>query len=132
MSPNTVEKESKKKWKGTNWPRFKALMLASFEEKNIDQLACCILRWDNTWSDEQKAQWKKDQSTLKRIILDALSETLSHHVVGKTTGTEMWEALCAYDDGQRNDPSPVQKRLQLQNALLMDHFAVHHNMHTSY
>ena len=92
-------------------------MMASFEEKNIDGIADGSIQFDINWSAQKKLEWKQSQGQVKRLILDSLSDTLSHHVVGKTTGTAMWKALCGYYNGILNDPSTTQRKMQLQTAL---------------
>ncbi|DAZ99546.1 TPA: hypothetical protein N0F65_005418 [Lagenidium giganteum] len=90
MSPTP---EAKAKWRGKNWQLYKAT------------------------SDIDKIKWTKAQGAIKRMILDSLDESLTGHVLGKNSGTDMWRALSDHFDGKAGTAVTMTQQRKLQHKL---------------
>ena len=91
-----------KQWNGEDWGFYKHLMIAGFEEEDLDAIALGEGDRSTLQTDAGRRWYEMSQIKLKRRILSLLSADLAPRVYGMSTGTEMWTYLLRYFDGRQN------------------------------
>ncbi|KAE9311805.1 hypothetical protein PR003_g19918 [Phytophthora rubi] len=111
-------------WNGRDWPLYKRQMMlyltcVEVKENEFPMDAIC----DGTqvalesWTNEQKTRFKKQNTLLAKFISSSLSCTLAHQVMRFSSGQEMWDYLSKRFEGRENATTKLYTQRTLRQKL---------------
>ncbi|ETI38887.1 hypothetical protein F443_15469 [Phytophthora nicotianae P1569] len=106
-----------KNWDGRDWQQYKWAMELVFKKKELADVVYEVTKRDQLTTDEGKTKFDGMQVTIMRLIGMSLPAEKLHQVRHKTTGTEMWRALCEIYECTENKTTIAHRTRYLRNEL---------------
>ncbi|ETO67626.1 hypothetical protein F444_15468, partial [Phytophthora nicotianae P1976] len=106
-----------KNWDGRDWQQYKWAMELVFKRKELADVVYEVTKRDQLTTDEGKTKFDGMQVTIMQLIGMSLPAEKLHQVRHKTTGTEMWRALCEIYECTENKTTIAHRTRYLRNEL---------------
>ncbi|OWZ11003.1 Multidrug resistance protein ABC transporter [Phytophthora megakarya] len=88
-----------------------------FRKKKLTEIVSVTLQRDTLTTDEGKTKFDEEQVTIMQLIGMSLPADKLHQIRHKTTGTEMWKALCDIYECTKNQTTIAHRSRCLRNEL---------------
>ncbi|KAF1324633.1 Integrase catalytic core protein, partial [Globisporangium splendens] len=116
-------------WDGRNWEYYKAMMMATFGENELLEIATGTLKEDQTWDDARVAKFKCQQAKIFRLIMSSLNMNLANRFLNHKSGSDIWADLVKTYEGYAD---PLRKSFEIRRLVqqLQNYVCKHGEMET--
>ncbi|KAE9246117.1 hypothetical protein PF002_g6888 [Phytophthora fragariae] len=108
-----------KNWNGKDWQQYKWAMMIVFRKKKLVDVVDGAVTRDLLTSAETEADFDDRQLTIMQLIGMSLPADIFHQVRDKTTGTDMWKALCVIYESRANKTTMAHRAESIRHELEM-------------
>ncbi|KAE9276483.1 hypothetical protein PR003_g29050, partial [Phytophthora rubi] len=108
-----------KNWNGKDWQQYKWAMMIVFRKKKLVDVVDGAVTRDMLTSAETEADFDDRQLTIMQLIGMSLPADIFHQVRDKTTGTDMWKALCVIYESRANKTTMAHRAESIRHELEM-------------
>uniref|UniRef100_H3GP40 Integrase catalytic domain-containing protein n=1 Tax=Phytophthora ramorum TaxID=164328 RepID=H3GP40_PHYRM len=109
--------EIPKNWDGRDWQTYKWAMKTVFQEKKLIEIVEGSMVKSGLSTAEKKEEFDAKQTQIMRMVGTSVPPDTLHQIRDKTTGTEMWSALCELYEGKANKTAMALRVRSLRNDL---------------
>ncbi|KAE9033053.1 hypothetical protein PR001_g10331 [Phytophthora rubi] len=106
-----------KNWDGRDWQTYKWAMKTVFQEKKLTEIVGGSIVKSGLSTAEKKEEFDGKQTQIMRMVGTSVPPDTLHQIRDKTTGTEMWGALCELYEGKANKTVMAHRVRSLRNDL---------------
>ncbi|KAE8892612.1 hypothetical protein PF003_g23223 [Phytophthora fragariae] len=104
-------------WDGRDWQTYKWAMKTVFQEKKLTEIVEGSIVKSGLSTAEKKEEFDGKQTQIMRMVGTSVPPDTLHQIRDKTTGTEMWGALCELYEGKANKTVMAHRVRSLRNDL---------------
>ncbi|KAG3084391.1 hypothetical protein PI124_g18671 [Phytophthora idaei] len=106
-----------KNWDGKDWATYKWAMNTVFREKKLTDIVEGTMTRSVLSSSECEEEFDLNQMKIMRMVGTSVPPDILHQIRDKTTGSEMWKALCDLYEGRANKAVMAHRIRCLRNDL---------------
>ncbi|KAG3086651.1 hypothetical protein PC128_g4176 [Phytophthora cactorum] len=106
-----------KNWDGKDWATYKWAMNTVFREKKLTDIVEGTMTRSMLSSSEREEEFDLNQMKIMRMVGTSVPPDILHQIRDKTTGSEMWKALCDLYEGRANKAVMADRIRCLRNDL---------------
>ncbi|KAE9361483.1 hypothetical protein PF008_g1002 [Phytophthora fragariae] len=108
-----------KNWNGKDWQQYKWAMMIVFRKKKLVEIVEGSITRPSLTSTEAEDDFDDMQLTIMQIIGMSLPADIFHQVRDKTSGTDMWKALCVIYESRANQTTMAHRAESIRHELEM-------------
>ncbi|ETO63926.1 hypothetical protein F444_18445, partial [Phytophthora nicotianae P1976] len=106
-----------KNWDGKDWPTYKWAMSTVFQEKKLTDIVEGTITRSMLSDAHAEEEFDHNQTKILRLVGTSVPPDILHQIRDKTTGTEMWNALCDLYEGRANKAVMAHRIRSLRNDI---------------
>ncbi|KAK1930712.1 hypothetical protein P3T76_013669 [Phytophthora citrophthora] len=117
-----------KNWNGKDWQAYKFAMQMVFREMDLSDAVEGTITRSMLSNADAEAKFDKNQTKIMRLIGMSVPSEILHQIRDRTTGTEMWGALCDLFENKINKTVKAHTIRRLRDELWTMKFTSGGNM----
>ncbi|KAK1946165.1 Retrovirus-related Pol polyprotein from transposon TNT 1-94 [Phytophthora citrophthora] len=117
-----------KNWNGKDWQAYKFAMQMVFREMDLSDVVEGTITRSMLSNADAEAKFDKNQTKIMRLIGMSVTSEILHQIRDRTTGTEMWDALCDLFENKINKTVKAHTIRRLRDELWTMKFTSGGNM----
>ncbi|KAG3059688.1 hypothetical protein PI124_g23013 [Phytophthora idaei] len=106
-----------KNWDGKYWPTYKWAMNTVFREMKLTDIVEGTITRSMLSSAESEEEFDHNQMKILRLVGTSVPPDILHQIRDKTTGSEMWRALCDLYEGRASKAVMAHRIRSLRNEM---------------